>query len=181
MSDASGSLKVDEVGSAPLKKDMLDTNDCFILDQGGSALFSWIGKKATKDERSSAMKTAMSFISSKGYPNHTPVTRVVEGGETPIFKGCFAQWPTSKFTVNTGYVRGNIAKTQQKAVDVKGLHARGQRERQAMVDDGSGKLEIWRVENFDIVPVPKDQYGQFYNGDSYLLLYTVSRARRLCF
>jgi len=29
---------------------------------------------------------------------------------------------------------------------------------------------IWRVENFQLVPVPSDQYGCFYDGDSYLIL-----------
>jgi len=33
-------------------------------------------------------------------------------------------------------------------------------------------LEIWRVEQFKIVAVPKNQYGTFYSGDSYIILYT---------
>ncbi|XP_045783560.1 gelsolin-like isoform X1 [Maniola jurtina] len=39
----------------------------------------------------------------------------------------------------------------------------------------SGKkagLEIWRVEDFEPVPVPKNQYGNFYSGDSYIVLKT---------
>ncbi|CAK1553243.1 unnamed protein product [Leptosia nina] len=31
-------------------------------------------------------------------------------------------------------------------------------------------LEIWRVEDFEPVPVPKHQYGNFYSGDSYIVL-----------
>jgi len=40
---------------------------------------------------------------------------------------------------------------------------------------GAGKqngLEIWRVEKFELVPVPKKNYGEFFSGDSYVLLYT---------
>jgi len=33
-------------------------------------------------------------------------------------------------------------------------------------------LEIWRVEQFKIVAIPKNQYGTFYSGDSYIVLYT---------
>ncbi|KAJ3535976.1 hypothetical protein NMY22_g6240 [Coprinellus aureogranulatus] len=33
-------------------------------------------------------------------------------------------------------------------------------------------LKIWRVEQFHIVEWPKDRYGSFYDGDSYIILYT---------
>ncbi|CAN4118465.1 unnamed protein product [Withania somnifera] len=32
--------------------------------------------------------------------------------------------------------------------------------------------EIWRIENFQPVPVPKSEYGKFYSGDSYIVLQT---------
>lgn len=31
-------------------------------------------------------------------------------------------------------------------------------------------LFVWRIEEFQVVPWPKDQYGQFYDGDSYIVL-----------
>ncbi|XP_058457776.1 gelsolin-like [Malaya genurostris] len=34
-------------------------------------------------------------------------------------------------------------------------------------------VEIWRVENFKPVAVPKAEYGKFYTGDSYIVLNTV--------
>ena len=30
--------------------------------------------------------------------------------------------------------------------------------------------EIWRIENFQPVPLPKSEYGKFYSGDSYIVL-----------
>ncbi|KAG9134903.1 hypothetical protein Leryth_001139 [Lithospermum erythrorhizon] len=32
--------------------------------------------------------------------------------------------------------------------------------------------EIWRIENFQPVPLPKSEYGKFYSGDSYIVLQT---------
>jgi gelsolin len=33
-------------------------------------------------------------------------------------------------------------------------------------------IEIWRIEKFQVVHWPKDQYGSFYSGDSYIVLNT---------
>lgn len=37
-------------------------------------------------------------------------------------------------------------------------------------------LLIWRIENFHIVPWKKEHYGQFYDGDSYIILNTFKKA-----
>lgn len=43
----------------------------------------------------------------------------------------------------------------------------------AFKDAGKTKgVEIWRVENFNPVAVPKAEYGKFYTGDSYVILNT---------
>ncbi|KAK3746700.1 hypothetical protein QZH41_018920 [Actinostola sp. cb2023] len=41
--------------------------------------------------------------------------------------------------------------------------------------EGAGKkvgLQIWRIVNFKVTHWPKEKYGKFYNGDSYILLNT---------
>lgn len=48
--------------------------------------------------------------------------------------------------------------------------------KQLAIDDGTGTTEIWRIENFELVPWPKDQYGQFFAGDSFLVKYTYNKS-----
>ncbi|XP_042412347.1 villin-2-like isoform X1 [Zingiber officinale] len=36
-------------------------------------------------------------------------------------------------------------------------------------------LELWRIENFQPVPLLKSDYGKFYSGDSYIILQTISK------
>lgn len=33
-------------------------------------------------------------------------------------------------------------------------------------------LQVWRVEKMDLKPVPTEQHGNFYTGDSYIVLFT---------
>jgi gelsolin len=33
-------------------------------------------------------------------------------------------------------------------------------------------LHIWRIENFEVIPWPKEKYGQFYDGDSFIVLHS---------
>lgn len=45
--------------------------------------------------------------------------------------------------------------------------------------DGIGKEEgirIWRIENFKVIPWPKEHYGSFFFGDSYIVLHTYKKS-----
>lgn len=180
VSDASGKLQIVEVGRAPkLNKDMLDTNDCFILD-AGSEIFTWIGKGATKQERKESMVTAQHFLTSQKKPHWTPISRVVEGGEIPLFKSKFQVWkePTQKAGMPSqekaaGYRTETAVESARKTANVNiGALAKGTSQTEKLVDDGSGDLTVWRIQNFKMVEVPKSTHGQFFSGDSYVLLYS---------
>ncbi|KAH9904563.1 putative actin-binding protein Fragmin [Xylariomycetidae sp. FL2044] len=34
-------------------------------------------------------------------------------------------------------------------------------------------LHVWRIEDFQVVPWPRDRYGDFHEGDSYIVLHTI--------
>lgn len=41
-----------------------------------------------------------------------------------------------------------------------------------MPDDCTGDLDIFRVEDFELIPVDPNNYGKFFGGDSYVIKYT---------
>lgn len=62
------------------------------MDNGPSGIWVWVGKQATKKERSSALKYAMELIKRKSYSHKTELTKVIEDGETVEFKALFRAW-----------------------------------------------------------------------------------------
>uniref|UniRef100_A0A8C1NEC0 Villin-1 n=1 Tax=Cyprinus carpio TaxID=7962 RepID=A0A8C1NEC0_CYPCA len=166
ISDAQGNLVVQEVAVKPLTQDLLKTEDCYLLDQGGIKIFIWKGKKASKTERA--------YIKAKGYPASTYVETVSEGAESSVFKQLFQKWTDKGQTAGLGSTHspGKIAKVEQVKFDATSMHARPDlAAQQKMVDDGSGEAEVWRIEDNELAPVERKWLGHFYGGDCYLILY----------
>ncbi|KAK2525927.1 Vil1 [Columba guinea] len=175
VTNASGNLVIQEVAVQPLTQDMLLHEDCYILDQGGLKIFVWKGKNANKEEKQQAMSRALAFIKAKNYPASTSVETENDGSESTIFRQFFQKWTVPNQTSGLGktHTVGKVAKVEQVKFDVTTLHAKPQMAaQQKMVDDGSGEVEVWRVENHELVPVEKRWLGHFYGGDCYLVLYT---------
>ncbi len=55
------------------------------------------------------------------------------------------------------------------------MHASHAREASHMPDDARGSVQIWRVEDYELVDWPKSRYGIFFQGDSYVILYTYGK------
>uniref|UniRef100_A0A8C7MDI8 Scinderin like b n=1 Tax=Oncorhynchus kisutch TaxID=8019 RepID=A0A8C7MDI8_ONCKI len=177
ISDASGSMKSSVVASSsPFKQAMLTAEECYILDNGvDKNVFVWKGPKANAAERKAAMSAAQQFIKEKGYSDKTQIQVLPAGGETTLFKQFFSDWKDKDQTTgpSKAYTIGRIAKVEQVPFDASTLHSNNNMAAQHnMVDDGKGKVQIWRVEDGDKVAVDPSSYGQFYGGDCYLILYS---------
>ncbi|XP_056439823.1 villin-1 isoform X1 [Gadus chalcogrammus] len=181
VTDNSGKLVVQEVASQPLTQDLLHSTDCYLVDQGGSSLLVWKGRQASPVERRSALSSAVGFIKAKSYPATTNVEVMSEGAESAIFKHLFQSWRETNQTMGLGstYSKGRIAKVEQVKFNVMELHARPElAAQQRMVDDASGDVKIWRIENVELAEVKPSSYGQFYGGDCYLVLYSYRMSSR---
>ena len=47
-----------------------------------------------------------------------------------------------------------------------------------MVDDGKSAKEVYRVKEFDLAQVEEEDYGTFFSGDCYVVLYAYNDGRR---
>ncbi|XP_076003364.1 advillin [Genypterus blacodes] len=175
VSDDGGQMKVTEVSTRPLLQDLLSHDDCYIVDQGGMTIFAWKGKKASKEERQAALSRALEFIKMKNYPETTNVETVNDGAESALFKQLFQSWTVKDQAQGFGSVhtKGKVAHVTQETFDATEMHEKPEVAAQArMVDDGTGQVEVWRIEDLELVAVEPESYGYFYGGDCYLILYT---------
>ncbi|XP_029025541.1 gelsolin a isoform X2 [Betta splendens] len=183
VSNASGGMTITLVAAEnPFAQSALESGDCFILDHGSDGkVFVWKGKDANVDERKASIKAADEFIRKMGYPKQTQIQVLPEMGETPLFKQFFKNWRDKDQTEGLGvaYVANSIAKIEKVPFDAATLHESSAMAAQhGMVDDGSGDKQIWRIEGSDKVPVDPSTYGQFYGGDSYIILYNYRHGGR---
>ena len=57
-SDEDGTLKIRELKGGPLEQKDLQSKDTFIIDNGNFGIWVWVGKKASPNERTEAMRNA---------------------------------------------------------------------------------------------------------------------------
>ncbi|XP_037536723.1 gelsolin [Nematolebias whitei] len=183
VSNAGGDMQVTVVAEQnPFHQESLESGECFILDNGANGqIFIWKGKDANNDERSAVLQSAEKFIQQMNYSPYTKVQVLPEHGETPLFKQFFKNWKNPEDTagLGTAYVPNKVARIKKVPFDVSKLHKSDSMAAQyGMVDRGDGKKQIWRIEGSDKVLVDVALYGQFYGGDSYIILYQYQHNNR---
>uniref|UniRef100_A0AAY4EFP0 Macrophage-capping protein n=2 Tax=Denticeps clupeoides TaxID=299321 RepID=A0AAY4EFP0_9TELE len=94
VSDATGSMELIMVSDkSPFSKDLLDRDDCFILDNGANGkIFVWKGFGANEHEKTVCLKIADQFIKKMSYPLQTQVEILPQGRESILFKQFFKDW-----------------------------------------------------------------------------------------
>ncbi|KAM7390940.1 hypothetical protein PAMP_021668 [Pampus punctatissimus] len=183
VSNAEGDMEISMVAEQnPFSQSALQSSECFILDNGANGhIFVWKGKEANTEERHAVLKNAEKFILKMNYPPHTQVQVLPELGETPLFKQFFKDWrnPDDTVGMGTAYVSSQIAKIEKVPFDISSLHqSKAMAAQHGMVDQGDGGKWVWRIEGSEKVAVESSVFGQFFGGDSYIILYEYQHSDR---
>ena len=104
---------------------------------------------------------------------------MIDGGEPSEFKSLFKNWRDKDATTKLTFSRRISMTTVQTKFDAQVLHQNPQMASESgMVDDGQSAKEVYRVDNFDLVQVSQEDYGKFYSGDCYVILYAYNDGRK---
>ena len=166
--NTSGSVEFNAVTlqNNKLTKDLLKSDDCFMVVHNDK-VYIWVGKGSSVEEKRESTVLAEKYCRENGISTNS-ISRVIEGCESSAFKAEFAVWQAP---VNIKHVSSGVAsKAVDANIDINALLSRKAAD-ETPVDDGKGSLKIWRIENFEKVEVAKEQYGQLYSGDAYIILY----------
>ncbi|CAI7792896.1 unnamed protein product [Closterium sp. NIES-54] len=187
-----------EKAKAPLKKNLLESSKCYLLDTGPN-LFVWFGKLSTVPDRRAACVAAEAHMSSR--PPSVLVTRMSERSETAAFKAAFAEWPLApvmgageggasklKGMVDKAVGRGPQAAAgaaeppppplADVAGEMKKLAAGAAEPPPPPLADVAGEMQVWRVNGSNKTLVAAEEVGRFHGGDCYIVQYTFTRDRK---
>lgn len=212
ISDKRGSLAMVPASApnAPLSRSLLDDSDAFLLDTnaggggggmfgrggtgggGGGALFVWIGKQASKEERSGAVRLAEKYARSQGKPQGVQITRVASGGEPAAFRAHFSDWASAAnqmpITDLASFQRaqGRTAAAEKGSSSDElaaqmaaptargggGGAADGREDVPLPAPPPAGAVRVYRIERFERVELPAAEHGLLNGSDCYIVSYT---------
>ncbi|CAF4516331.1 unnamed protein product, partial [Rotaria socialis] len=170
-----------------LKKELLHTRNIYILDCY-TELFVWIGKKSARLVRMAATRLAVELLSMIQRPEHSVITKTLEGAETQVFKSKFDAWDDvlavdfTRTAENVSKKGANMKKILQENEMKTNLTALFKNRPQWQTREAAREaLEDWNIfllqpfsmfvyENKKFVKLPDDERGQFYSHDSYLFV-----------
>ncbi|KAI9199208.1 uncharacterized protein BJ171DRAFT_427815 [Polychytrium aggregatum] len=168
-------LEIVYEGPAP-SKSLLKSDSVYVV-QCCNEVLVWFGKGSNSEHRSLAglvvQKLASQMAESVGSQGQVTVVPAVEGMETVYWREKFVDYEGSlPISMRIDEAKGNVATAiQQAPIDISTLLV-PKPPLQTVLDDGQGKISIWRVKDFDKEPVASHLAGQFFTSESYIVLYT---------
>jgi len=170
-----------EVTQRPLERSLLATGCVCVLVSGGAA-YAWVGKAAPSADKAAALAAAAAAAQLAQLPASATHKVVKEGTEPPLFTQAFRRWAALAVPRPSSVSSPTQPRRASELVDVEAMvrsaKAADNQEPDVVEQPGSGELTVWRIEHFEMAPVPAQLYGQFYAGDSYVVLYKYKDASK---
>ncbi|OVA00911.1 Villin headpiece [Macleaya cordata] len=166
--------QAEPVATDSLTRELLDTNNCFLLDCG-IEVFVWMGRNTSLDDRKTASTAAEELVRASDRPK-SHIIRVIEGFETVVFRSKFDSWPQTTDVTVSEDGRGKVAALlKRQGFNVKGLlKAAPAKEEPQPYIDCTGNLQVWRVNGQEKTLMPSSEQSKFYSGDCYIFQYSYS-------
>ncbi|EGC37711.1 hypothetical protein DICPUDRAFT_46298 [Dictyostelium purpureum] len=155
-------------------KEILNTKFVFVIDCV-SEIFIWVGKESSSMQRKMAIKVALVLQAQSDRTDWTKITRVNEFGENNLFKEKFANYPGMLPISTTKQEIKNYVATQKAEHKLEVLSGRLNTpfvDNEVIFTNESGRIKIWKIEDYEKIDHPQSLYSNFYSGDSYIVLYT---------
>lgn len=162
--NVNGLFKVEHIKTDAIEQiDFMDKSATFIIDGDSMGIWIWIGRNVGKADKAEGMRHVRGYVIKQNQSSYYPVCRVIDGREPIEFTSLFTSWSDND---SNGIV------TSLEKFDAMTLVQRPQLAAQMqLIDEGSGELKVYRIENDDIIDVPK-RYGQvFYSENCYIIHY----------
>lgn len=151
-----------------------------------SHIYVWTGQEVPLKVRKYAIQFGQQYAEQQGLDSKTSVSRVVEGSEFISFTSLFQNWHkkahVSTANAKLGITSTTTARPQLTDAELEKLNL-AQLTSTAAKETGpalpsDGELKVYRIENFQRKEVPKEMIGQFYSGDSYIVVFSYEVKRK---
>lgn len=164
-------------------KNILESDTAYVLQCHPGEVFVWYGKTSSTDTRAIANAVSRRIALQYHQEAHQngvggvwiSALRLFEGSEYAVWKEKFIDYEGSlPISMRMVEKKGNIVRSiVQIPIDVPKMVAITPFIDNSCVDDGAtGTIEIFRVKDFQREHVEKKNIGQFFRGESYIVLYT---------
>uniref|UniRef100_A0A6B2KXM5 HP domain-containing protein n=1 Tax=Arcella intermedia TaxID=1963864 RepID=A0A6B2KXM5_9EUKA len=175
----------------PLHSKFLEASNGYLVDVNTQVLI-WTGRTAPQKIKNNALDIAKKFVADNKRPSWTAMLKVVQGVEPALFRahfrGPFSEYIDTPEAHEARLRQANVkATTAKELINVDALHHpekyRAAREElsvfvpDAQVSNVTEKeLKIWFVKDKQKHPLPEEEYGFFYSGASYVVMYSIRLA-----
>jgi gelsolin len=151
-----------EIEDRPLRQEMLNTNNVYILELNRE-VHIWIGREAELEEKKNALFIGKGFIKQHNKPAGTRVYRIVEKTEKAYFKSFFVG------SVNSLRMDINVQGETKAAIE--DLASKKTAIANSLLDQ-LGELQgvgVYLCRDKNLIEIPKEMYGHFFQDDVYLI------------